>query len=385
MLKDIFPGTQTSSITEITPVGDRIFFAAEDPDTGQELWVSDGAPGGTFLVKNINYGEADANIRDMIAFNGFVYFSATDYDHGQELWRSDGTSTGTILVKDILTGENNSSYPLEMTVFGSQILFKVLDGTNKLWLTDGTEGGTQPIVVSGLTGAQDFFVQDDIVYFQGMDSANGDELWKTDGTAGGTILIKDIRPSFDSSNPFGFVEYNGLVYFIATENGYSHKLWKTDGTNAGTVIVSPDQPYDIPGNSYAIYKGWLYFIGMPDSPQDDWEMWRTDGTAENTAQFMEFNQTGNDDIDGFVQYGDYLFFVPNDGVHGKELWFTDGTVENTRLAIDLDYASPANPILSINWVNIRTFLRMCEPTHGCELWTMEFGEHAANLPIITRP
>src|SRR5262245_18081748 len=38
-------------------------------------------------------------------------------------------------------------------------------------------------------------------YFVANDGDHGEELWVTDGTAAGTLLVKDINPGTDSSNP----------------------------------------------------------------------------------------------------------------------------------------------------------------------------------------
>jgi ELWxxDGT repeat protein len=41
------------------------FFLANDGVHGMELWKTDGTPGGTAMVKDINPGASDAGIRDM--------------------------------------------------------------------------------------------------------------------------------------------------------------------------------------------------------------------------------------------------------------------------------------------------------------------------------
>ncbi len=47
--------------TELTALGNTLFFLHEDAASGKELWKSDGTSGGTVMVKDINPGEASAS------------------------------------------------------------------------------------------------------------------------------------------------------------------------------------------------------------------------------------------------------------------------------------------------------------------------------------
>src|SRR5262249_35817683 len=61
LLQDINPAGVGSNPYPLTAVGDRLFFTADVPATGRELYVSDGTPEGTALVKDINPGAAASN------------------------------------------------------------------------------------------------------------------------------------------------------------------------------------------------------------------------------------------------------------------------------------------------------------------------------------
>jgi ELWxxDGT repeat protein len=54
LLKDITPGPQNSDITDLTAVGDIVFFIAPDGSNSFQLWRTDGTPAGTYVVKVIN-------------------------------------------------------------------------------------------------------------------------------------------------------------------------------------------------------------------------------------------------------------------------------------------------------------------------------------------
>lgn len=88
----------------------NLFFAAQDPVNGNELWKTDGTLVGTKLFKNIALDdEAEMVVNSsspecLMVKQDMLYFFANDFVHGKELWVSDGTETGTHLVKDITPG-----------------------------------------------------------------------------------------------------------------------------------------------------------------------------------------------------------------------------------------------------------------------------------------
>ena len=87
-----------NSIVEVNGVA---FFAANDGTHGFELWRSDGSPGGTQMVKDINPGGGSSYPVGLTNVGGTLFFSANDSTHGYELWRSDGSAAGTQMVTDI--------------------------------------------------------------------------------------------------------------------------------------------------------------------------------------------------------------------------------------------------------------------------------------------
>src|SRR5262249_28653286 len=129
LVKDINPGTGfgLDVRANLTVVGGTLFFAATDPATGRELWKSDGTAAGTVLVKDSNIGPASsigivsgANLANV---GGTLFFAAARPESGTELWKSDGTAEGTVLVKDVNPG-SASSTPLLLTNVGGTLFFR---------------------------------------------------------------------------------------------------------------------------------------------------------------------------------------------------------------------------------------------------------------------
>jgi ELWxxDGT repeat protein len=96
----------TNSLSNLTNLNGKLFFTTYQPDTGVELWTSDGTANSTQLVKDIFAGPNGSEINNLFSFNNRLYFSANDGVNGVELWTSDGTADGTVLVKDIMTNQD---------------------------------------------------------------------------------------------------------------------------------------------------------------------------------------------------------------------------------------------------------------------------------------
>ncbi|MCB0700100.1 MAG: T9SS type A sorting domain-containing protein [Chitinophagales bacterium] len=101
LIKDINPATnQYSSPSQLTVVGNQLFFTADDGVHNEELWVSDGTTNGTHLVKNIStHPVAGSTPLDLIAYANKLFFIARDTNMDYELYVSDGTVNGTKMIK----------------------------------------------------------------------------------------------------------------------------------------------------------------------------------------------------------------------------------------------------------------------------------------------
>jgi ELWxxDGT repeat protein len=232
-------GLEPPSVGSLTVVGSTLFFVVARNQVGNwQLWKSDGTAAGTTLVTGMQFHETPfpAGPSNLTAVGDTLFFSTDDRVHGLELWKSDGTAAGTTLVKDI--NPNGDSWPTDLTAVGSALLFSASDGTTGgLWKSDGTAAGTtlvKNIAPRELTAVGNrLFFAANFMY--------GWELWKSDGTESGTTMVKDINPT-GWSEPDHLAAVGSTLYFSADDGVHGRELWTSNGTAAGTRLVQDLNP-----------------------------------------------------------------------------------------------------------------------------------------------
>ena len=87
MVKDIYGGSSSSFIDQLTVIGNTLYFSAANATTGNELWKSDGTANGTMMVKDIDSGGNSSGPSEFTVIGNTLYFAATEFGtNGSELW-----------------------------------------------------------------------------------------------------------------------------------------------------------------------------------------------------------------------------------------------------------------------------------------------------------
>jgi len=345
-----------SDPSNLTAVGNALFFTAAKGVNDTELWRSDGTPGGTAMVKDISAGSA--NPHELTNVNGTLYFIASDDTHGEELWRSDGTEDGTVMVKDIneVPDPSSGAFLRELTNVDGTLYFIADDGTHgeALWRSNGTEDGTvmvkdiNPGLDSGFHYLRELSDVGGSLLFSADDGTHGEELWRSDGTEDGTVMVKDINQTPDPSagshpewrSPPVITRrlYRLPLYFRADDGIHGIELWKTDGTPGGTELVediNPGAPSSGPAG-FLRFGGVTFFSALKLSKGV--EPWGASETGTHILKDINLGEPSSAPINREVSSG-VAYFSANDGSHGYELWRSDGTEANTKLVKDINPGS----------------------------------------------
>ncbi len=349
LVKDIYPGIKSSFLESPTangsyiydrlnPINNGIIFNATSNGTVNQLWYSDGSTSGTYqLDPNLNCG---LNVSNQNYLNGKYYFPGATPTYGFEMFMTDGTPTGTKVLKDIVPGSGSSNpNPWLLHNTPNKMFFTANDGIigTELYVTDGTTSGTslvkdiEPGAASSTISLGPFInTINDNFYFIATTSANGQELWFTDGTTAGTKMVMDIWPGTPSSVvTIGFKYMRGAgndLYFIANNGINGEELWFTNGTTS--YMVKDIRPGSIatPINFIAFENNTLFF--MADDAISGLELWRSDGTTPGTYLLHDITPGPSGSSYLFKNFNNKVFYNPAGG-NSQVIWETDGTTLGT--------------------------------------------------------
>ena len=379
LIKDINPGVQGSSPQYLTKYNGNIFFSANNPTLGSEMWFSDGTADGTQVVADFLPGTAGQIPVNLSTFNNKIYYSALvgDSERPTGLYGYDLTNGIKLISENYKFSSsfysangkfyfNSGGFLYEMdsnesikkvsenilpngqaTSMNGKLLFggRPSSSTNvyyQLYSYDGTTTSLLKTINTTNTGnPQEFFYSPTLnkVFFSASDNTASTEPWISDGTAEGTYRLKDISTAsqFASSSPTGFNEVGGKVIFAAAVSGTTGKeLYITDGTEAGTKLLKDINPGTASSNpaKFTLLNGKLYFFANGGS--NDAQIWETDGTAEGTKLSLRLNPgSTNFFLSEMIVKDNSLFVSAKLGVSpGQELYRVDnlgGTLSVTSL------------------------------------------------------
>ena len=321
LLKDINPGANPSTPAEFFKLDGKLYFNANNPNYGTELWSTDGTSGGTNLVLDINPGTASSLPTSLLNYNNKLHFKTLIGATG--LYSYDSSTGSATLIPGMPTASNflvaegkiffrqnnKLSYfsqgavteidtPAivngQMGAVNSKIITgaSATSGTNnlQLYVYDGTNLSLLKVINPNTSSnPQNFFYSSSLntLFFTAGSNTAGFELWKTDGTADGTIQVKNINAGTSSSFPGSFKQIGNKVFFVANNGSAGNELWVTDGTEEGTVLVKDINPGSSASSPSSLVElnGKLYFLASDDSGEA--RLWESDGTADGTKMTLE--------------------------------------------------------------------------------------------------
>lgn len=331
------------SVSLTYALGGKVFVCADDGSIGNELWVSDGTPEGTKLLKDFNIGYGGSGITKFITFKGKVYFSAYTPQYQSELWYSDGTVNGTVMLADLMPPNDyhGGTSPQHLTIFHDHLYFTSSDG--KLYKTTGEQGNATVVdQISYGRIAHVTAVAGKLYYYKGSDI-----LYWTDGTATGDFdLPLDIEDTYFK----GLFTTGGQLFAMRASTYDTHiKLYALNhSTNVWTKVFEVKAP--VYGNheitNFTAMGDKLFFTLRKDydNVAETEELWVSNGTSAGTTMLRSFawqRHWAESGMENFKVFNNALYF--RSGYPTKSaLWKSDGTIAGTAKVHDVVLTRPYN-------------------------------------------
>ncbi len=322
LVMDINTAPFTGHVDNITQAAEAIYFTADTPSSGIELWRTDGTDSGTWQVRDIRPGTKSSLPQDVTAVGDVVFFTADDGNHGRELWSSDGSEAGTVRLTDFASAQSDSfSIDPQFTQVGDQLFFLANSGVGRsVWSSNGTVSGTR--LLREVSSSKTSLATDGSQLYLSID----DELWNSDGTPGGTAFVAKLP---DNSWLAEMHVIDDSIFFFLNKFFGSNpepgaELWRTDGTEGGTNKILTLTATSVHQSSAVVGDKIVASLGSG-------QVWSSDGTETGTSLDSLFSAS----ITSFVEAGEQLYFVGWKNDSGRELWKTDGTRPGTELIKDI--------------------------------------------------
>jgi ELWxxDGT repeat protein len=371
--------------------------------------ASNGKPAYTFLESNgigffVRFGELSISslwrtdgvtatrIRGIDAQGQFQHMEAVeagvvglDSGYPNTVMRSDGTTGGTYSLGTV----NSAHYFLEthpVAERGHYYFTDDITAYRTLYDTDGTTLWNRGRILGGLSGAAE--------YSDGIVLSGAWALYRlgSDGQ-----LVQYVDQSTLVGRPGGPLNVAAGIIFLVGEDlpgNDEYSLWRTDGTAGNTLRLKESFG---PDTSYVAVIGSDKQRALIEvvNRTSGRSLWSTDGTPAGTVEIQnlirgyEYQVVGN-------AGGHTLFAVARDGPTPSQLWATDGTPQTTRLLTDLlPYPGYPTPLPNhwptlINLSNMPTkdgitYFINSDPAHGAEIWRTDGTPQGTRLAFDLVP
>lgn len=322
---DTLPGRYIAADLGVYAQADSLdYFSLATAEFGTELWQSDGTPDGTRMVEDLNQGTANSNPQFLTTVGDKVFFVAyasvrADTDATRHLWVSEAGSSPV----PISVGEEVDI--TAMVGVGNQVVF--VDGrTQRIWTSDGKDGGTR-VISEPIVDDANWNTRYELVELDGelYVSITGDaRVWKWDEQAGFDHVQDLSDERFDDAS----IKRFGDELWVRVSGPDGSQLRKLDLETGELTLIKEWDGGHVSWSDASWHGRQLVFTlasersgfhdyGLPDYEFANRQLWRTDGTTAGTTQV---NTHSDGPIVSVVQSPDSIVYVQQARSGNFELW-----------------------------------------------------------------
>lgn len=384
LVADVTPGPDGGKIDKFLGIGETLWFRRTDESNNGELWSSDGIPGGrTELVWREEPGTRDAGVKNIHGdLNGLVIFTTGPLPSSSRYLAYDGKTAKIRPMATVGDGPPLAAGVEALVIRRDDILFGASDNVRGpgLWRTEGLLGDAQFIHPFKVDPGPFMDLGDAGVLFAAETEELGSELWITAGTTESTRLLKDIFEGSEFASPGQFCRKMAGApgfFFAATHPAFGRELWQTDGTTEGTVLVQDIVPGANGSEPHHLRASKNAFFLIAHTPEFGSEVWGSVLAGENYGAL----QLLSEGFEGPKPSEPYTLCLDDEGFlfyslhseEGEELWYSNVSPMPGKMLLNIFPGGIAEPYHTTSAYG-RIFFSAMDPVHGRELWSTR-GPH----------
>lgn len=394
LVKDLEPGRE--DIRNLRLLGEQDGYELFEYEG--ELWATDGTAAGTHPIDDLGRTVSPSDPLRLARVGERVYFDALFEAWDRHPFRSDGSEAGTTWLGptpvDWLYGrthfaalgdgafvantdyEGDGRYGYSLLWSGDELPPPVAKLSYSCGARCSTGLGHAPPAAGGFALYVDWTAE------------LGAELWRTDGTPGGTSPLLDLIPGPDSASPSQLRQVGAEVWFTAVDANDVESVWRSRGTPETTEAVDA-----LPGTTTDFHRASLwpidpavgsYFAGRYENGTS---VLRYSAGFGQPPEIIATGVYSHDPeplgkVDGRVLFAGVSTVEPSTGA---ELWVSDGTPAGTHLLRDIWPGAPDSSIGAGEVVGGKVIFRACDPVGGCELWASDGTEAGTGRVLDLEP
>lgn len=394
LVKDLEPGRE--DIRNLRLLGEQDGYELFEYEG--RLWSTDGTAAGTVPIADLGRTVSPSDPLRLARVGDRVYFDALAAAWVRHPFRSDGSEVGTSWL-----GSPPFDWLYGWTHFadlgdGRFVANTDYDGDGRYGYSELWSGDELPPPVAKLSyscGARCSTglghappVAGGFAVFVDWTADNGSELWRTDGTSGGTSPLLDLIPGPDSASPSQLSQVGAEIWFTAVDVDDVESIWRSRGTPETTEVVD-----SLPGTTTDFHRASLwpidpvvgsYFAGRYENGTS---VLRYSAGYGQPPEIIATGVYSRDSEPLGVVSGRVLFAGVStaEPPTGAELWVSDGTSAGTHLLRDIWPGEPDSSIGAGVVVGDKVIFRACDPVGGCELWASDGTEAGTGRLLDLEP
>lgn len=307
--------TDASIPSLLQPIpGDGVLFDCDGSGSGNVCALAPGQSQPAIVAPALQSGRRVLRLGQLGAAALFLVSEGGSGD-SRGLWRSDGTAPGTFrIAADLYVPYAGIPSAVASLVHVGQLWFLACDAVPEfcgLYVTDGSAGGTRRVAALASSSGDIEPLGSRVAVLAG----DGDvQLWVSDGSEAGTQALG----SFAGAARTGLAAADGRVHFVAG-TAPMPVYYVSDGTASGTHAVTlPPQTRPSVAAPLALGADMVVFRCFAPALGD--ELCVTDAAANGVTVHDLFPGPASSSSQFLGRAGDSIYFAADDGEHGRELW-----------------------------------------------------------------